>query len=57
MKNENDFEFNYSAPTAEERKEIESIRNSYLLQEKKTPSKLDVLRKLDWKVRNILIFC
>lgn len=50
MKN-NDFEFNYSAPTNEERKEIESIRNSYLNKTKEI-SKLDLLRKLDNKVKN-----
>lgn len=53
MKN-NDFEFQYSAPTNIERKEIESIRNSYL--EKASGSdKLSRLRKLDSKVRNIPI--
>lgn len=52
----NDFEYKYSAPTAEERKEIESIRNGYL-KEKKIDSKLERLRKLDAKVKNIpLIF-
>jgi len=52
MKNKNDFEFSYSAPTSEERREIESIRKSYVPQEKKY-SKLDYLRKLDGKVKNI----
>ena len=52
MKNNNDFEFNYVAPTTEERKEIESIRNSYLGKSKKE-DKLAYLRKLDNKVKNI----
>ena len=47
----NEFKFKYSAPTNEERKEIESIRNSYLMPKKKM-SKLDILRKLDGKVKN-----
>jgi len=48
----NDFEFKYSAPTNEERREIESIRNSYIAP-KKGISKLEKLRKLDNKVKNI----
>lgn len=46
------FEYKYSAPTQEERKEIDSIRTKYLPQQK-TDSKLDRLRKLDRKVKNI----
>lgn len=49
MKN-NDFEFKYTAPTSEERREIESIKNRYLAQNK--PSKLEYLRRLDRKVKN-----
>lgn len=51
MNNQN-FEYRYSAPTIEERKEIESIRQSYL---DKTPenSKLSELKKLDKKVKNL----
>lgn len=52
MKNNNDFEFKYSAPTAEERKEIESIRNSYV-KKASSSNKLDKLRRLDSKVKNI----
>ena len=52
MTNNNDFEFKYSAPTSEERKEIESIRNSYIPKQKPT-TKLQQLRKLDNKVKNI----
>lgn len=50
MKN-NDFEFKYVAPTSEERKEIESIRNNYITQSKSV-NKLDYLRNLDKKVKN-----
>lgn len=46
------FEYKYSAPTQEERKEIDSIRTKYLPQQK-TDSKLDRLRKLDQKVKSI----
>lgn len=53
MEEKNDFEFNYSAPTTQERKEIESIRNSYLNPQQKEKTKLDILRSLDWKVKNI----
>lgn len=52
MKKKNDFEFNYVAPTGAERKEIERIRNSYLIKEK-PKGKLEQLRKLDAKVKNI----
>ncbi|MBQ8909216.1 MAG: hypothetical protein IJY90_02915 [Clostridia bacterium] len=52
MENKNDFEFKYKAPTANERKEIESIRNSYLPKTKEEQD-LETLRKLDWKVQNI----
>lgn len=52
MKTDPDFKYNYQAPTAEERREIESIRNSYLPQNKQA-DKLLTLRRLDSKVRNI----
>ena len=52
MKQKNDFEFNYSAPSSEERKEIESIRNSYLAKSSSVDNKLETLRKLDSKVKN-----
>lgn len=51
MSEKNDFEFKYSAPTSSERREIESIRNSYMPKTKQT-SKLDALRNLDNKVKN-----
>ncbi|MBQ9792151.1 MAG: hypothetical protein IJW32_00190 [Clostridia bacterium] len=50
-KNNHDFKYNYSAPTLSERKEIESIRRSYL-PENNSVSKLSYLRKLDNKVKN-----
>ena len=53
MKKKNDFEFTYVAPTSEERKEIESIRRGYVKKEKTSLTKLEYLRKLDWKVKNI----
>lgn len=49
---QNDFKYRYSAPSAEERKEIESIRNSYMT-DKKTDEKLVLLRKMDGKVKNL----
>ena len=51
MKHKNDFEFNYVAPTTEERKEIESIKNHYVAQSNGS-NKLNELRKLDSKVKN-----
>lgn len=51
MKN-NDFEYKYVAPTKQERKEIESIRNSYIPQPV-SHSKLDRLRKLHARVQNV----
>ena len=45
------FEYKYSAPTQEERKEIESIVNLYAPKDEKS-IKLDQLRKLDMKVKN-----
>ena len=46
------FEYTYSAPTEQERKEIEHIQSQYRPQVKST-SKLDILRKLDNKVKNV----
>ena len=48
------FEYKYSAPTMEERKEIDSIRNRYLPKDK-TATKMDKLRYLDNKVKNVPI--
>ena len=50
----NQFNFRYSAPTEEERKEIDSIRRQYSPQEK-TETKLERLRRLDSLVKNTAI--
>lgn len=52
MKTNNSFNFSYSAPSSNERKEIESIRNSYLNKNTSIDSKLQEIRKLDKKVKN-----
>ncbi len=44
------FEYVYSAPTAEERKEIDGIRRQY--EERKEKNKLERLRALDARVKN-----
>jgi len=46
------FEYNYSAPSMEERKEIDSIRRQYLPKDQSMNS-IDRLRKLDSKVKEI----
>jgi len=46
------FEFKYTAPTKEERKEIDSIRRQYLPKDK-TMTKMEKLRHLDNKVKGI----
>ena len=50
----NQFNFRYTAPTEEERKEIDSIRRQYAPQEK-TETKLEKLRRLDGLVKNTAI--
>ncbi len=45
------FNFKYTAPTEEERREIDSIRRQYAPQEK-TESKIERLRRLDGLVKN-----
>ncbi|MBQ7798344.1 MAG: hypothetical protein IJ371_04405 [Clostridia bacterium] len=50
--NNNEFEYKYVAPTSEERKEIERIRSNYIVKDKSS-NKLETLRKLDNKVKNI----
>lgn len=45
------FNFRYTAPTEDERREINSIRRQYSPQEK-TESKLEKLRRLDALVKN-----
>lgn len=50
----NQFNFKYTAPTEEERKEIDSIRRQYAPQEQ-TETKLERLRRLDGLVKNTAI--
>ena len=50
----NQFNFKYSAPSQEERKEIDSIRRQYAPQEK-TETKLERLRRLDALVKNTAV--
>lgn len=48
--NDDNFSFSYSAPTEEERREIESIKRSYIANENKY-TKIEKLRMLDKKVK------
>ena len=50
----NQFNYKYTAPTEEERKEIDSIRRQYAPQEQ-TETKLERLRRLDSLVKNTAI--
>ena len=50
----NQFNYQYIAPTEEEKKEINSIRRQYVPQEK-TETKLERLRRLDGLVKNTAI--
>ena len=50
----NQFNFKYTAPSQEERKEIDSIRRQYAPQEQ-TETKLERLRRLDSLVKNTAI--
>ena len=50
----NKFNFKYTAPTEEERKEIDSIRRQYAPQEH-VESKIERLRRLDSLVKNTAI--
>ena len=50
----NQFNFRYTAPTEEERKEIDSIRRQYSPQEQ-TETKLERLRRLDSLVKNTAV--
>ena len=47
----NQFNYKYTAPTEEERKEIDSIRRQYAPQEQ-TETKIERLRRLDALVKN-----
>lgn len=49
MENKDKFEYSYSAPTAEERRQIESIRKDYA--QKSSPTKMERLKALDKKVK------
>lgn len=49
---EEKFNYTYTAPTEEERREIESIRNCYLPQGKAEKSKLQRLISLNKRVKN-----
>lgn len=51
---ENQFNFKYTAPTEEERREIDSIRRQYTPKEK-TETKIERLRRLDALVKNTAI--
>ena len=48
-----EFEYVYKSPSPEERDEIKAIQEEYLQDGKKEKSKLDRLRELDSKVKNI----
>ena len=50
----NQFNYKYTAPTEEERKEIDSIRRQFAPQEQ-TETKLERLRRLDGLVKNTAI--
>ena len=50
----NQFNFKYTAPSLEERKEIDSIRRQYSPQQK-TETKLERLRRLDSLVKNTAV--
>ncbi|MDE6505533.1 MAG: hypothetical protein K2L42_06680 [Clostridia bacterium] len=49
MNDKDKFEYSYTAPTKEERREIERIKNQYIVSEKKE-DRLENLRKLNKKV-------
>lgn len=50
------FEYSYTAPTEDERMEVESIRRKYIPQEKRRTD-LERLRALDKKVKNPPLAC
>lgn len=51
---DNQFNFKYTAPTEEERREIDSIRRQYIPKEK-TETKIERLRRLDALVKNTAV--
>ena len=52
----NQFNFRYTAPSQEERKEIDSIRRQYAPQSQ-SETKLERLRRLDALVKNTAVIC
>ncbi|MBQ7923791.1 MAG: hypothetical protein IJ329_00635 [Clostridia bacterium] len=50
--NDNQFHYNYTAPTQSERKEIEALQKKYLPKEKRETNRLEKLRALDKKVHD-----
>ncbi len=53
MERENKFSYKYTAPTEEERKEIASIRKQYEAQAENGDGKLERLRALHARVKNV----
>ena len=51
---DNQFNFKYTAPTEEERREIDNIRRQYISKEK-TETKIERLRRLDALVKNTAV--
>ncbi len=51
-KNNNTFEYTYSAPTEAEKKQIESIRRQYETPQKHVESKVERVKRLDAKIKN-----
>lgn len=52
MDKDDKFTYTYSAPTEEERKEIDGIRRAYRETQKSGDDKMSRLRKLDARVKN-----
>ena len=52
QKNNNTFEYTYSAPTEAEKKQIESIKRQYESPQKPTESKVERVKRLDAKIKN-----
>lgn len=51
-KNNNTFEYTYSAPTEVEKKQIESIKRQYETPQKPVESKVERVKRLDAKIKN-----
>ena len=52
QKNNNTFEYTYSAPTEAEKKQIESIKRQYETPQKPVESKVERVKRLDAKIKN-----